>query len=250
MTVCVIAGSAIRTPTLVELEWAAEAIADRKARVVRHRDAKPTTNAAGHLIGTTDAVIGGYFYARGLIIERWPSSNDAGPMRNRAMLDGARPGLLIPAEPASFMIRFEADDDTRDCTTAALERGLHVHWIDERPEPRIWNRHHGTPPGPWVYAGGNEQEPSKASPVANPWAAEFGKVKGVDRRAEAPRFLAMYKQWLWARISKKSGWYDPKIVEWLLALTPEHYIVCSCWPAHCHAEILLQARRWLLKDTA
>jgi hypothetical protein len=246
MTVCVIAGSAVRTPTLAELEWAAEALADRQARVVRHRDAKPQ-NRGGQLIGTTDAVVSGWLRARQLVaVEAWPSGDDAASMRNRAMLSGDRPGVLIPSEPASFMIRFEADDDTRNCTSAALQRGLHVHWIHERAEPRIWNRHHGEPPGPWVYVGGNKKDPSRASPLANPWADQV--PEGKARAPEAVRVLDMYKQWLWARINRKSTWYSPAIIELILSFTPEHYLVCSCWPAHCHAEIIVLAWRWLMKE--
>jgi hypothetical protein len=240
LTVCVTAGSAVRTPTLAELEWAAEAL----------RDAKPT-NHRGPLIGTTDAVVSGWLRARQIVaVEAWPSGDDAASMRNRAMLSGDRPGVLIPSEPASFMIRFEADDDTRDCTTAALQRGLHVHWIHERPEPRVWNRHHGDPPGQSIYVGGNRQDPSKASPLANPWAGELvAGLSAFERAAEAARILDMYKQWLWARINRKSTWYDPAIVELIRSLTPEHYLVCSCWPAHCHAEIIVMAWRWLMKGT-
>jgi hypothetical protein len=173
VSIAALTGGRDRTATLAELEWAAEALVDRRVTIVRHGGCKPrrVENDDGlsyTIIGSTDTQVGDWIRARRLAtIEVWPADwkqhgKPAGPIRNREMLDGRRPGELVAQPPVDFLIRFPGGDGTRDCTVAALERGLHVHWIDAREEPRVWNRHHGKPPGPAVYCGWG-------TPVGNPF---------------------------------------------------------------------------------
>jgi hypothetical protein len=242
VTIAVITGGRDRIPTLAELVTGLDHLRDRGATIVRHGAARGTDKAvAAWLAARTD-----------LVIEPWPAEDYGewpwcGAKRNRAMLDGdGGPDLfgMFERPRADFLVAFEGNEGTTDCKHAArVERGIPVDVVAPVLEPRIWNRHHGTPPGPGIYVGGNKQNPCKASPLANPWADQI--PEGKDRAAEAVRVLDMYKQWLWARINPKSVWYDRRIVELIRGFTPEHYLVCSCWPLDCHAEIILAAWRWL-----
>ncbi|HVI00867.1 MAG TPA: DUF4326 domain-containing protein [Enhygromyxa sp.] len=218
MTVAVLAGAgAKRLPTLAELEWAAEAIADRGATIVRH-DGQAKFEAA-------------WIRARGLAaVELWQGAD------GDALLDGRPPGQLIAERPASFVVRFEGG---RSGVSEAYGRGMHVHYIHERPEPRAWNRHHGNAPGPWIYCG-------RGTPVGNEFVLEL--QPGETRAQASDDPLRKYRDWLRERIVQKSRYYDPKVVEWIKRLTPGHYIVCSCLPYPCHAEFIIRAWRWLTKE--
>jgi hypothetical protein len=43
---------------------------------------------------------------------------------------------------------------------------------------------------------------------------------------------------------------DPRVAAELGAITAEHYLVCTCWPRHCHGEVVLEAWRWLNRKAA
>jgi hypothetical protein len=99
-------------------------------------------------------------------------------------------------------------------------------------EPRLWNRHHGNPPGPALYVG-------RGSPLGNPFTLE----PGDDRLTAAPRILGAYRRWLWARVDQGSTEFDPAVVSAIDSITAEHFLVCSCWPSLCHAEVIVRAWR-------
>lgn len=238
MTVAVVTGGRDRTPSMAELERMVEVMREYETTIVRHGACPPRTNDRGQMVGSTDTLVGAWVKARGLAeVEAWPADWErhgraAGPRRNRGMLAGALDGKS--GQPASVLIRFNGGVGTRDCVTAAFERGLVSMAIYPVDEPRPWNRHHGEPPGPSVYVG-------RGSPLGNPFKVE---VKNGQTRAEAAgSAMAQYKRWLWSRVNPKSEHRAPTVVGALAALTPEHYLICSCWPAHCHAEVIVQAWR-------
>ncbi len=235
MTVAVITGGRDRTPTLLEFEDVLARLLKRGATVVRH----------GACRGT-DVAVAAWIEARSSIkVEPWPADfgglgRRAGPVRNRAMLDGDPPDLFgeKPRPPASFLIALRGGIGTNDCTTAALaERWLPVEWIPDADEPRVWNRHHEDEkhprPSPWIYVG-------RPSPLGNPWPLELR--EGETRAAAAAANLDRYKRWLWARI--KPGQEDTAVIRELDSITDKHHLVCSCWPLHCHAEVIVAAWRW------
>lgn len=249
MTIAVITGGRDRTPTLFELEQLAEVFVRRDVTVMRHGDCRGT-----------DKAVAAWVKARKLAeVEAWPADWDklgpsAGPRRNRRMLDGEAllPKVMqLPAleavtvntaetrPPASVLIHFRGGTGTADCTAAALERGVPVEWIVDADEPRPWNRHHGEPAGPSVYIG-------RGSPLGNPFPLEMG--DGETRAQAADRILSKYRAWLWSRLRPGAG-QDTAVVRALEQLTHEHYLVCSCWPAHCHAEVVIKAWRWARQVT-
>jgi hypothetical protein len=125
-------------------------------------------------------------------------------------------------------VAFAGGVGTANCIAAAGKRGIPVTVIPPVNEPRVWNRHHGDPPGHSVYVG-------RGSPLGNPWPLE---LKPGERRIDAaPAALRKYAAWLRDRLA------TPEIVNALMGITPETYLVCSCWPAHCHAEVIVGAWR-------
>lgn len=232
MSIVAITGGRDRQPTLTELERCAKLLIARRATIMRHGDCRPRKDKHGRMMGSTDWLVARYVAARGLAkVEAYPAEWDrygrsAGPLRNRAMLDGKRPGELVPDPPADVLIRFDGGAGTRDCCVAATERGRVTLYIHAVAEPRVWNRHWGDPPGPWVYSG-------RGTPVGN----ELYNLMG-------------YAEWLKSRIANKSPDRDLKVIDWIRALTPAHYVVCSCWPSDCHAALLVKAWRWLTGATA
>jgi hypothetical protein len=152
------------------------------------------------------------------------------------MLDGDDLFGAATARPrADLLVAFPGGRGTSDCTDAALERGLPVVSVDATAEPRIWNRHHGDPPGAWIYIG-------RGSPLGNPFQVEL--QEGESRADAVGRALEKYRAWLWSRIRPGPD-RSPIVVDALRHLTPEHYIVCSCWPANCHGEVVVRAWRWM-----
>lgn len=256
-----ITGGLDRTPTLAELErldhvLGCEIEAYRRpqpagltvlgATVVRHGDARGT-----------DKSVAAYLRARrGLDIEPWPADwdghgNSAGSIRNRAMLDGRHPDG--ERGRAQALIRFAGGRGTSDCCAAALERGIPVVEIEPVAEPRPWNRHHGEPKmhgstakdvplAPTLYCG-------RGTPVGNPFKLPSGFVRG-GRAAAAVGVLGQYRRWLAARITPGSADFDPAVVGYIRSLTQEHFAVCSCWPRHCHVEIVIAAWRWLRNEAS
>jgi len=238
--VAVITGGRDRTPTLAELEQLEVLLAGIGARVVRHGACPPKKNARGELVGSTDTLVAGYLRARGWDVESWPADwkrhgRPAGPIRNRDMISGRRPGQLVPDPRADVVIAFEGGAGTLDCRVAGYEAGLVVHHIWAVAEPRPWNSHHGTPPGPALYCG-------RPSPAGNPFKFKPGPD---ESRADAVvASLASYRAWLRGKITAGPD-FDRAVVDYLEQLTPAHYAVCSCWPAHCHVEVVIKAWRWL-----
>jgi hypothetical protein len=242
--IAVITGGRDRTPSLAELEDARARLERLSIEVVRHGDCRGT-----------DRAVAQYLEARtGHIIEAWPAWPDfgngpiAGPRRNRAMLDGLAPphrqgGLFqdgasnTDGQNAIVLVAFCGGSGTRDCTTAALERDLHVEVIPEVHEPRPWNRHHGRSPQPSVYIG-------RGTPLGNPWPAA-----GHD----AELILGRYRRWLWSKIRPpelgQPDLRDQAVLSALDALSESHHLVCSCWPRPCHAEVVIAAWRWLRKSS-
>jgi hypothetical protein len=224
--ILVITGGRDREPRLTELGQLAEIIKRRQATKVRDGDCRGT-----------DRSVRAWLKARQLVdLDPWPADTaiygpwpGAGPKRNGAMLDGDRVADLFGAgarPPADMLVAFAGGSGTADCTTRALERGLPVEWIEPASEPLIANRHHfkGEPPEPWVYVG-------RGSPLGNPFTLEQHGEAAMD----------LYKRHLWARMQAR----DRSVLAALDALTPDHRLVCSCWPRPCHAEVIVRAWRWL-----
>lgn len=239
-----VTGGRDRTPTLAELERLARIIKETRASEVRHGACKRRKDARGRIIGSTDIEAAEYIQARGLAsVSPWPADwtkygDAAGPIRNRAMLDGRREGDLVPHGRVDLLVRFAGGRDTRDCSRAAAERSIQVVEIEPVAEPRIWNRHRSVPPGPALYIGGNAKDPSKSSPLANPYRLD--RRPGESRHDAAVRVLAEYRSWLWPQV--RDGGPALEVLE---SITVEHYLVCSCWPADCHGEVVVRAWRWV-----
>jgi len=232
--IVVITGGRDRTPTLAELEQLEQQLVDFGAERIRHGACPARKNKRGELVGSTDTLVAGYLRARGWAVEPWPADwrthgRAAGPLRNRAMISGRRPGEFV-AIPASTVVAFEGGVGTLDCRVAGYEAGIAVHHVWPVAEPRVWNRHHGKPPGPAIYCG-------EGTPVGNPWR-DLKREPGQSRADAAVPVLARYRAWLWERLET-----DPAVLRYLRELTPEHYAVCSCWPAHCHVQIVIEAWR-------
>lgn len=245
MTVAVVTGGRDYSPELCELEQLVSLAQGRGVTTVRCGGARGV-----------DSIVEGYLRARGLFeVERWDADwkvhrTSAGPKRNRWMLDGHH--KTGPRPPASVLFRFEGGKGTDDCTSAAFDRGLPIEWIGAglEHEPRIANRHAKTPPGPWSYVGrgrpalwdhGEAVTPWRG--VANPLGNPFKLDRSRPRAEQADEVLGKYKAWLWARMRERS----PQLAM-LHHLRPDHYLVCSCWPGRCHAEVIVQAWRWM-RDT-
>lgn len=242
MTIAVITGGRDRTPTLAELHDVVARLTKRGATVVRN----------GKCRGTDQAVAAFLRARTELLVEDWPAEDfgswpSCGPKRNRGMLDGDGLDLFgaRPRPPADFLVALRGGVGTADCCSAALgERWLPIEWIPDVDEPRIWNRHHGDPPGPSILV-------QRPTPLGNPWPLELR--DGETRADAAAAALLRYKQWLWSRIKSGGRYFDPRVRAELESITAEHYLVCTCWPRHCHAEVIIEAWRWLngqLKDAA
>lgn len=227
MTIAVITDGSNRAPTLFELERLVEVLARRGVLVVRYVD-EPGTGQA----------VGAYVRARDLAeTEPWAESS-------RAILDGdGQPDLFgqCVRPTAQLLITFRGG--APDLVAATLERGLPVEWIPDADEPRLWNLHHGEPPGPAIYIGRSKKH-GGPSPLANPNPIEL--AEGETRAEAAAQNLDDYKVELWARMR------DPKsrARETLASITPAHYLVCSCWPRHCHGEVVVLAWRWMHSQRA
>jgi hypothetical protein len=211
MIVTVIGGRA-RHPSLSEIERVVAEL--RPGCILRH----PTASAPGKM--GTERLVGRYVKARGRAeIEPWPT--------RRAALDG-----LGSRPPSDLLLALDGGESTKSTIRAARKRGVPVIEIEPVAEPRIWNRHHGTPPGPSVYIG-------RGTPLGNPF-----ELPHDESRAEAaPRILGQYRRWLWPKIAIDSPERDPAVVQALRALTPETFVVCSCWPDLCHGEPVVRASR-------
>jgi hypothetical protein len=236
VTIAVFTGGRDRIPTLAELVVGLGHLRQRRATIVRHGD-----------YGLTDKSVAAWLKARApdLIIEPWRASDYGewpwcGPKRNRAMLEGdGGPDLfgMFERPRADFLVAFEGGEGTADCTRAArVERGIPVEPVAPVLEPRIWNKHHGTPPGPGF-------DVARPKLLGNPDPLELR--DGESRHEAAAEALERYKIWLWRKIKPGSRWYDQRFVDELKRIRPEHYLLCTCWPLDCHAEIILAAWRGL-----
>jgi len=211
------------------------------ATVVRHGDCRGA-----------DKSVAAYLRARRDVeVEAWPADwkqhgKPAGMIRNRTMLRGQWSDADKRPD-AEALVAFAGGRGTADCCDYAGVMGLTPIQIPRVDEPRPWNRHHGKPmmtgldtPAPTLYCG-------RGTPVGNPWAIEAKGLDRVKRAAVAGEILARYRRWLWERIDERSKAYDRSVVEFILRLTPDHFAVCSCWPAHCHVEVVIAAWRWLTR---
>lgn len=94
--------------------------------------------------------------------------------------------------------------------------------------PVVINRHHyrgKALPQPSVYIG-------RGTPLGN--------VVGT-RRGHGSESLALYRAWLWERILRR----DVEILTALNAISPSHHLVCSCAPAPCHGDVVVELWEWL-----
>jgi len=236
--IAVVTGGRERTPTLAELVKATSILVERGATHVREGEARGT-----------DKAVAAWLKARtSLTVEPWRAEDYGewpycGPRRNEAMLDGDGQDLFGVFEhpPADFLVAFAGGVGTADCVNAARARGIKVEHIEPVAEPRIWNAHHGPAPGPSIKVG-------RPTPLGNPWPLELR--EGETRADAAAPALARYKSWLWSRISPSSRRFDRRVRASLEAITAEHYLVCTCWPLHCHAEVIVAAWRWLQAERA
>jgi hypothetical protein len=231
--IAVLTGGRERTPTLAELEKLTAILVTRGATHVREGEADGT-----------DKAVAAWLKARtSLTVEPWRAEDYGewpycGPRRNEAMLDGDGQDLfgVFGNPPADFLVAFAGGVGTTHCVNAAKARGLQVEHIEPVAEPRIWNAHHGLSPVPSIKVG-------RPAPLGNPWPLELR--EGETRASAAADALARYKRWLWSRISPNSRSFDRRVRASLEAITAEHYLVCTCWPLHCHAEVIIAAWRWL-----
>jgi hypothetical protein len=246
VTIAVVTGGRDRIPTLAELLDIIVRLTKRGATTLRNGKCRGTDKAvAAFLRARTD-----------LLIEDWPAEDygswpSCGPRRNRAMLDGD--GLDLFGEkarpPAHFLIALKGGVGTSDCCTAALgERWLPIEWIPDVDEPRIWNSYHGDPPHKRDEPAPPQLVIARPEPLGNPWPLELR--EGETRAEAAGPALLRYKQWLWSRIKPGGRYFDPRVAAELGAITAEHYLVCTCWPRHCHGEVVLEAWRWLNRKAA
>lgn len=228
----VITGGRDRTPTLAELERLHSILVECGVTHVREGECEGTDKAvAAWLKARTQVTVEPW---RAEAYGDWPA---CGPRRNRAMLDGDGQDLfgIFKHPPADFLVAFAGNEGTADCVGAARARSLPIIRIEPVEEPRIWNGHHGKPPGPWIKVG-------RPAPLGNPWPLELR--DGESRADAAVLALARYKAWLWSRISPKSQTFDRRVLASLESITAKHYLVCTCWPKHCHAEVIVAAWRW------
>lgn len=237
-----VTGGRNRPPTLAELEWVFALDPWRGpcvATFLRH--------GAG---GLCDNVVGGFVRERRIAEEQrfpadWIKGRTAGPIRNRCMLDGER-GELIKLPQVERLYAFRGGRGTRDCMTAAGERDIPITEVEPVVEPIPWNRHWrwsklwGERPRQ-IYVGGNDRDPSKASPLANPYAYRVTPAVRRDQRA-ADEILGDYRKWLWARLDGPGA--DPRVQDALDSIEATDALVCSCWPGRCHVEVIVRAWRW------
>ena len=242
-----ITGPRARYPTLAEFEQARPFF---EGTVVRGGEARGT-----------DKAVAAWLRAREIArVEPFPVTSaewrehgkKAGHMRNGVMLRG-EPSLIPEIGPrvgkVSRLVAFPCGGaGTRNCIRQARDIGIPVTELERVDEPRIWNRHHGPAPcelgtadtihrgkGRAIYVG-------RSSPLGNPWPLTL--EPGQRRIDAAPAALTQYRRWLWARLDPKSQRSDPRLVAALDSIGVDDWLVCSCWPAHCHAEIVVSAWRW------
>lgn len=227
--IAAVTGGRAHWPSLGSLELLAGELANRGVSELVDGDC-PTG---------VDRVARGFVRARGLCGVRWVSAEwkrlgpAAGPIRNRRMLSGLVAGQREHPR-VDVLFAFAGGSGTKDCVDAAGELEIPVIPIRTVREPTIWNRHAGKPPGRAVYIG-------LGSPLGNPFPAE--QAEGETRADAAPRVLGLYRRWLWARLHGPER--DPAVVAALAAIEPGDFLVCSCWPRHCHGEVVVRAWRHL-----
>lgn len=212
--------------TIAELERLELEIRDRHVTTIRNGQARGV-----------DKTVHGYLADRGVCaLDKWPANwkahgDAAGPLRNVAMLEGDPEADGDRSRRVDVLFAFHGEAGTTHCRTAALGRGIDVVDLEPVVEPRVWNRHAGDPPGPWVYVG-------RGTPLGNPWrlSAAFGEARAVA----AERILGNYRRHLWSLINRGHA----STLAALDEITPEHFLVCSCWPRRCHAEIIVRAWRY------
>lgn len=104
---------------------------------------------------------------------------------------------------------------------------------------QVINRHHfhdKPMPDPNIYVG-------RGTPLGNTVSRrEDGKyIIGVDTVASPERAMGAYGDWLWRKIEAR----DPEVMAALNSIGPNHFLVCSCAPAPCHADVVARAAEWL-----
>ena len=259
MTVVAITGGRDRWLTLAELEQL-DAVLFGTRYIEPYKRTLATVEAVGLEPGVVrhgdargaDKQAAAYLRARTQVdIEAWPADwtglgTAAGPHRNGTMLRGENEQGQRPV--ATHLVSFDGGRGTANCRETAEAMGVPVVRIHACEEPRPWNRHHGKPTvttvsrelAPTLYCG-------HGTPVGNPFRSEVRGLRGAARAAAAGDVLESYRWWLWARINPTSPDFDRAVVQYIHRLTPDHFAVCSCWPAHCHVEVVIAAWRWLTR---
>ena len=138
----------------------------------------------------------------------------------------------MPGGPTIARGCMGAEYQTRAFAYNALARPpahrAHARYAARVEIPRVLNRHHfessAKIPKPWVYVG-------RGTPLGNPYTVD---KYGVER------CMTLYRKWLWDKIEQN----DPKVLEALAGITPEHGLVCSCAPKPCHADVIIVAWQW------
>ena len=229
-SIITVIGGRDRHPSLAEIERVVAEL--RPGCILRH----PTASAPGKM--GTERLVGRYVKARGLAeVEPWPTRH--------AALDG-----LGSRPPTDLLLALDGGESTKSTIRAARKRGTPVIEIEPVAEPRIWNRHHGTPPAlhdPAFEAGiVSSRRPSpivyigRGTPLGNPF-----ELPHDETRAEAaPRILGQYRRWLGLQLRERG----PAVVAALDEITAEHFVICSCWPNPCHGELVVRAWRWWNRD--
>jgi hypothetical protein len=233
--IAAIAGSQARTPTISELEALKRIVDEREISTLRHRDCVGSDRAAGAWLKARDVAK----------VEKYSAdwqryAGHGSEFRNRAMFAGGDSSELGAGRgrgAARLLVCFAADPLADATVRFALDRGVEVIEIPPVAEPRPWNMHHGPPPLPLLYVG-RECRGHDASPLGNPDKVEIR--DGETRLTAWPRARDAYKRWLWPSLQDTAS---PASLA-LASVTADHYLGCWCWPAPCHAEVIVAAWRW------
>ena len=123
-----------------------------------------------------------------------------------------------------------------------------------------------------VVTGGRERTPTlaelvKATAILLERGATHvreGEARGTDKAVSAwlkartpltvePWRAEDYGEWPYCGPRRNEAMLDGdgrRVRASLEAITAEHYLVCTCWPLHCHAEVIVAAWRWLQAERA
>lgn len=69
-------------------------------------------------------------------------------------------------------------------------------------------------------------------------------VPGGSTDEERSEILERYRAWLWDKLRTK----DRAVMEAMRLIDEDSYVVCSCAPKACHADVVVKAWWWLVKE--